>query len=180
MRKALLLVVDIQPTLLKTIHNGQGVLENSIKAVKGCKALGIPILVTEQVPNKLGPTDPSLQAALGDDYRPISKCEFGCLKNGDFFNTFDRIVEEPSEIIVCGIEAHVCVYQTVQQMLSLGHQPTLLSDCTSSRDPKNAELMIQKALAHPDMQVKSLEMLLFERLSSASHPKFKEVLSYIK
>jgi nicotinamidase-related amidase len=171
---AILVVVDVQGKLARMVDRSDYIISNVIKAVRGAKALGIPIVVTEQYPDGLGPTVAEIADALGS-YRAITKRTFSCCAVDDFMQRLAR----RRQVLIAGIETHVCVYQTVMDLLSAQYQVHVLTDAVSSRDPENAAFAIQRMIDE-GAKVSSVEMALFELLRIARGDTFKEILSIVK
>lgn len=171
---ALLVVVDVQGKLARIVDRSDYVVRNVAKAIRGAKALGIPIVVTEQYPDGLGPTVAEIVDAL-DTFRPITKRTFSCCAVDEFMQRLGR----RRQVLIAGIETHVCVYQTVMDLLANGYEVHVLTDAVSSRDPENAAFAIQRMIDE-GAKVSSVEMALFELLHIARGDAFKEILSIIK
>src|SRR5574340_82062 len=128
--KTALLVIDIQERILPVILEYQRVVDNSIKLINGFKILNLPIYYTEQYPKGLGPTEPKIKSAL-EQTEAIQKMTFSCCGAGNLFNDLkDKGIKQ---VVVCGIESHVCVLQTVLDLLANDLQVHVVSDAVSSR-----------------------------------------------
>ncbi|MFI5237713.1 MAG: isochorismatase family protein, partial [Ignavibacteriales bacterium] len=127
--KTALLIIDIQERILPVISNYQRVVENTTKLIKGFKVLSLPIYFTEQYPKGLGSTLPEILNELGD-LKPFNKMSFSCSGAADLFEEFKK--KKLSQIVVCGIESHVCVQQTVLDLIENGFQVNLAADAVSS------------------------------------------------
>lgn len=175
--EALLLVIDIQKCFEKAIPDFDLVVKASSFAIRGFKALKIPVLVSEQNPAKLGETVEPLREALGEDYLPFSKFSFSLLKDKAIKEKIEFF--ERSSLILIGIEAHVCLLQTALDALAEGYKVFVLSDCVSSRFPFLKELALGR-MKQEGAIISSLEIALFELLQTAEHPNFKEIQLLIK
>jgi nicotinamidase-related amidase len=145
--------------------------------ISAMRLLQIPILVTEQYPKGLGQTVAEIKAALPADLQPIEKTAFSACGAGAFCDALEKL--KARQVIVCGIEAHVCVSQTVHDLLNRGHQVHLLTDCILSRGPENRQIGISK-MQLAGAILTSTEIVLFELMRDAKHPQFKAVQQLIK
>ncbi|OUL58806.1 isochorismatase family protein [Pseudoalteromonas ulvae] len=173
-----LLVIDIQGTLATLVHDSERMIAQTQTLLKGAQLLGLPILAVEQNPDKLGGTVPSLAEYL--PAAPVTKMTFDACGNPDFSDKIQQSVNEGiTQWLVVGIEAHICVYQTVMSLLSQGLQVELVTECLSSRTLSNKELAIANMLQAGARQT-SVEMCLFELMGDCLAPEFKSVLKLIK
>ena len=170
---AVLLLIDLQERLMPAIHDGQVVIDRAVRLAEAARLLEVPIRATEQYPAGLGPTVPSLakypQAVL-------AKSTFSATADPGFRALLPAGV---SQIVVAGCEAHVCVLQTVLSLLPSGHRVLLAADAVGSRDPDDRAAAIARARQH-GAEVVTSEMVLFEWLRDAQHPKFREVQHLLK
>ncbi|MCX5829901.1 MAG: hydrolase [Deltaproteobacteria bacterium] len=172
--EALLVVIDIQGNLYLAMDEKEFLLTNTVKLVKGINILEIPIILTEQV--KIGPTIPEL-ARMMPDVKPIIKNSFSCCGDAQFLEAL--IASGKKQVLVCGIEAHVCAYQTSMDLMERGFEVYVVADAVSSRTAGNREIGIQKLLASGAI-LTSTEMALFELLKTATDPKAKDLFRIIK
>lgn len=175
-RKTAIVLIDIQGRLAEIMYESEQLFNNVEILIKGAKLLNIPIIWTEQLPGKLGSTTQRLSQLLSDQ-KPIIKSEFSCVRNDDFLNYIKK--EEYNHFLVCGIETHVCVYQTVKDLLELGHDVELIADAVSSRTIQNKEIGVEK-MRSLGAKLTSIEMLLFEKQEIALGDTFKELIKIIK
>lgn len=171
-----LIVVDVQGKLARLVHESEALIGNCEKLIIGAKALQLPIVVLEQNPDKLGSTVEELQAAL-DGIKPITKFTFSACDAPEFVSAVNEAGVDTW--LVCGIEAHICVYQTVRGLLDLGVKVELVSDCVSSRRLSNLQLGIERAKAS-GAEVTSLEMCLYELVKDCRAPEFKQILTLVR
>ena len=172
--EALLAVIDIQGNLYLAMDEKEFLLTNTAKLVKGINILEIPIILTEQV--KIGPTIPEL-AGLMPNVKPIIKNSFSCCGDAQFLDAL--ISSGKKQVLVSGIEAHVCAYQTSMDLMERGYEVYVVADAVSSRTARNREIGIQKLLASGAI-LTSTEMALFELLKTATDPKAKDLFKIIK
>ena len=175
-KKSILVIIDVQGKLARIMHNNDKLFTNLHILVSGMKLLNIPIIWMEQLPDKLGSTIPEIKNVLIDQ-NPIIKDVFSCMKNDEFNNQINRIT--PIEIILAGIESHVCVYQTAMEVLDKKHNVHIVVDAISSRTSENKELGIQRMLLEGVMQT-SVEMLLFELQGNAKGERFRQISKLVK
>jgi nicotinamidase-related amidase len=174
--RTVLLVVDVQDKLLPLIDGAATVERQCLKLIRGCAALGVPIIVTEQYPHGLGPTVPSLRQALPAGAPVETKLKFSaCVE------AIRRRLGElgASHVLVCGIETHVCITQTVLDLLECGYIAGLVADATGSRsaaDHAVALRRLEQAAAVP----LSVEMALFEMTHEAGTERFKALLPIVR
>lgn len=172
-----LMLIDYQGRLAQVMYDHESLQENMTKLIKGINVLDIPTIWVEQYPKGLGKTVTEVHEMLIPDNEPIAKMDFSACEHEDVRSLMNQLNRD--KFIVAGIEAHVCVYQTVKQLLSLGKHVEFVQDCISSRTEQNHELALHKMKmlgAYPT----SVEMVLFELMGSAKHPQFKEISALIK
>jgi nicotinamidase-related amidase len=171
-----LILVDIQEKLIRVAYESDVLLENIRKMVKGARSLGIPILFTEQYPEGLGPTVPEIRELLADQ-PPISKLAFSCCREPRFMPVLAGLQRQ--NILLAGIETHVCVYQTARDLLAADFQVHVLSDAVSSRTLPNRLLGLE-AMKGAGAVLSGVEMALFELLEIAQGPTFKEISRLVR
>jgi len=173
--KSALLVIDIQERIIKVIRKHNMLIENTLKLIKGAKILNLPIYFTEQYPKGLGETVREIKDELTGD--AIKKLTFSCLGAEDLFDQLKR--NNIEQVIVCGIESHVCVQQTVLDLLANGFQVNVPINAISSRykiDYKTAVARMEKHSA----EITTVESILFELLQICGTSEFKEISHLIK
>ncbi len=166
-----LLVIDMQARLMPAIAQGEAVLRNVDRLMQAAAMLEIPALLTEQSPAKLGETVPAL-AGRGP---VVAKTSFDCCGKPDFLNA----VSADEDLIVCGCEAHVCVGQTVLSLLGLKRRVVVVADAVGSRAPESRRIALER-MARDGAEIVTTEMVVFEWLRSADHPRFREVSRLIR
>jgi nicotinamidase-related amidase len=177
LNEAILVVVDVQEKFMPVLFEPQRLVFACQLLIGGAKILGLPILVTEQLPEKLGPTVTELREVLGSDYRPIIKAEFSAFANESFRRTF--AATERTQLILCGIEAHVCIRQTTLDALALGYEVFLVEDAVSSRYELLYRSGVQSCVEAGAKRTNA-EAVLFELMATAEHPQFREVQNLVK
>lgn len=174
---ALLLIIDIQEKLLKAQFNSEQVLKGASVLAEASNILGIPVITTEQYPKGLGHTVPELKEKLAENTVYFEKTNFGCCDEGGFnelLNGYNR-----KQIIVCGMESHVCVHQTVFALLNQGFEVHLVQDAVASRNEWEYKQGIKRMVSSGAI-ISCVEMVIFELLKTAKNPNFKAVQSLIK
>ena len=157
-----LIVIDIQGKLARLVHESNALVSNCEKLIKGAQALDLPILWLEQNPEKIGPTVDELSSLLSaspSNPEPIVKYTFDGCADAQFIAAVKAT--NVDSWIICGIEAHICVYQTALSLKRMGLEVQLVSDCVSSRTLENKNLGINKLVKH-GVELTGLEMCLFE------------------
>jgi nicotinamidase-related amidase len=175
--QTVLLIVDMQEKIFATVDRGSDILNTLCKLVKGFQILSLPILQSEQYPQGLGPTVPSLKNILGQSYHPWVKSTFSCLDDPDFFNC---VISLPyQQWVVTGIEAHICVLQTVKGLLKAGKQVVVPNDTITSRSIYDFSTAIAE-MRDAGARISCAETILFELLKDSKHPQFKSISNLIK
>ena len=171
-----LVIVDVQGKLAKIMHESEALLTQLEKLIQGVKVLGIPVVWLEQYPKGLEPTDEKIAQHLTEE-EPISKMVFSAYASEEFLTQLRGL--DRKQLLVAGIESHICVYQTVAELLESGNEVEVVVDGVSSRTLANKEIGIEK-MKSLGANVTSVEMALYELMETAKHPKFKEVSNLIK
>lgn len=171
-----LIVVDVQEKFASVIPGFGGMVKNIVALVKGFQEFNLPVIVTEQYPRGLGKTVPSISECFKNP-SVVEKMTFSAMQDEGFSNRLTQL--GLNTFVVCGIETHICVHQTVCDMLHNGYRIWLPWDAVGSRDPQNRSLAIgrmEKAGAVPT----STEMFLFEMTTRAGTETFKKIQKLIK
>ncbi len=171
-----LVIVDIQGNLAQAMFDKENIFANAVKLIKGAKALNIPVIITEQIPQKLGKTLPQVADEI-DGFNPIAKESFSCWDEKSFKEKLDSLNRR--QVVLIGIECHVCVYQTALDLIANGYHIHLVADAVSSRTPENRQIGID-AMKSAGARITSTEMVLFEILHTAADPKAKEFFKIVK
>ena len=179
--KPLLLIVDVQEKLIPTQHEKQKILKQIMTMVKGFQILSYPIYYTEQYPKGLGESVDSLKKLLdaspSEKPHRFVKTSFDACLDKKFIQKI--AVEKPSVIYLCGIETHICVYQTAKTLLQKKYKVEILQDSVSSRLLDSKEIALTKLITL-GASLSNVEMALFECLRDAKHPHFKSIQNLIK
>ena len=169
-------VVDYQEKFMPVIAEQEMLLQNSTKLLEGLRILEIPLLVTAQYAKGLGLNVVKIREAAGTEefFDKKSFSAYGDEKVRDALRGLGR-----KSVIVCGIEAHICVLRTVIDLAAAGYQPILVEDCISARRLHDKEIAVARARAEGAI-VTTCESLLFELTVSAEHGKFKQISNLVK
>lgn len=175
---SLVLIIDIQEKLMGMLNHGikEQILTRAPKLAHAAKILGVNTLVTEQYPKGLGQTINEIQTELAQ-YRPIEKTDFCALMEPGVLETLKSLGKK--QVILCGIEAHICVYQTAVRLLEEGYEVFILKDLCASRNKVEFECAMD-LLSNLGAKITCLEIVLFEWLKTAKNPHFKEIQAMIK
>jgi nicotinamidase-related amidase len=174
-----LVVVDIQEKLLPPIHQKERLLRNSQLLLRLAGILQLPVLATTQYAKGLGGTVPEIASLLPASAQPIDKLEFGCFGNNDFRAAVQRLPGERDTLVVCGMETHICVMQTVLGALQQGYAVHVASDACGSRAEWNWQVGIER-MREAGAVISSTEMAIYELLRGSGGKQFKEMLQYLK
>ncbi|MEI7836671.1 MAG: isochorismatase family protein [Planctomycetota bacterium] len=175
LKKTLLVIVDIQDKLARVMPERDALVESVSRLIRGAGVLGVPILFTEQNPAGLGPTVPELRPLLGGV--PIVKRAFSCCGEPAFVQALRASGRR--QVLLAGMETHVCVYQTARDLRADGYEVEVVVDAVASRTAANRALGLEKIRA-AGAGVTSVEAALFELLGVADGPSFKEILQIVK
>jgi nicotinamidase-related amidase len=171
-----LAIVDIQGKLALSMYEKEFLFKNVQKIIKGIQVLGIPIIWLEQNPKGLGPTIPEIADILSNN-QPISKMSFSCCRNDRFMQELKSLNRK--QVLITGIEAHICVYQTAADLVELGYEVQVVTDAVSSRTIADKKIGLQK-MGDSGVSMTSVETALFELLKVAEGEQFKEILRIVK
>ena len=171
-----LVMVDLQARLLPVIDGGERVVRNGAILLQAARILAVPVLATEQYPKGLGPTDPEL-AALVPGFAPIEKLSFSCTGDAGFMARLEAVGR--SQIVLFGIEAHVCVLQTALGLRESGREVSVVADAVGSRMAENRDLALARLRA-AGVGIVSTEMAVFEWMERAGTDAFRAVSRLIR
>lgn len=174
--KSALLVIDIQEKLLPVIYEIESVVDNTIKLINGFKFLNLPIYFTEQYPKGLGSTELRIKSAL-EERSAIHKMSFSCFGAGNLFEELKS--KNIKQIVVCGIESHVCVMQTALDLVSNEFQVHVAADAVSSRRKYDYEIALERMRSN-GIEITLTESILFEMLIICGTDEFKAISKLVK
>ena len=170
------LVVDIQERLVPVMSGKEQLLKNCRMLIEGLQVLKVPVLVTQQYTQGLGMTVPEISSVI-NEFRPIEKRDFSCCGEPGVMDELRRLGAQ--NVIICGIESHVCVLQTALDLKDAGFTPVIVFDAVSSRYPENLELARER-FRHEGIMMTSAESVLFELTVSSAAPEFKAISRLVK
>lgn len=175
--QAVLVVIDIQEVLLpKDAAATETYLSNAAKMIRAARILGLPVLVTEQYPERLGTTIARIAAELEGVPR-LAKTEFGCMANEAFRTALAAL--DRRQLLIVGMEAHVCVSQTALAAMAEGYGVFIAADAVSSTTPSEYRFGLDR-MARAGAAVVSVQMAIFELLRVSGTPEFKAMLPLLK
>ena len=171
-----LLLIDVQERILDVMLKKDNLIENCIKLIKGFKVLNLPVFYTEQYPKGLGPTSQLLLKEL-EGLTAIQKTSFSCFGAE---NLFQRLKDNNiKQVVIAGIESHVCVQQTVLDLLANNFQVDVCADAVSSRKEKDLNIALER-MRNNSVEITSVESVLFELLQESRTEEFKQISAIIK
>ncbi len=172
-----LLVIDPQKKLMKAIHKTEQVANRITMLTKCFKAMDQPVLATTQYVKGLGPFVPQLDGLIPED-NIVDKMEFNAFANPEFVAALKSIGPDIDSLVLCGVEAHICIYQTAVGAVNAGYRVWVASDAVSSRDKKNRKEALRTISGFA--ATGPCEMIVYQLLGKAGTPEFKAVLPFIK
>ncbi|MEI8033300.1 MAG: hydrolase [Chlorobiaceae bacterium] len=175
-KETLLLVIDVQGKLAQSVFHADAVEASISKLIRACQVLDVPVLLTEQYPKGLGHTVEPLRELLPGNI-PVEKLSFSCCGTPEFMQRLRAF--KRNDILVVGMETHVCVYQTAVELIEFGFNVHLVTDAVSSRTEENKNLGI-RCIAKAGAALTSTEMAAFELLRVAEGDQFKAISRIVK
>ncbi len=175
---AALLIIDMQEKILPAMTDVEELIDNCMRLVKGCQELNIPVISTVQYRKGLGDIIPQINLLLnGREPEPVEKFEFSCMQNDNFYDFISKL--NRNKIIVVGIESHVCVQQTVLDLIHADYHPIVIADCIASRKHYDKRFALERMRDY-GADITTHESVLFELLVTSKAPEFKEISNIIK
>ena len=171
-----LVIVDVQGKLAQAMHEKDQLIQKIKQSIRGAQALNLPIVWIEQYPKGLGSTTPEV-AELLTNLSPLEKTTFSAWGNANIVEHIQSL--NVNQLVVCGIESHICVYQSVIDFLNNGFHVEVIEDAISSRTLQNKQIGLNK-MHQAGAQSTCTEMWLFELLQDAKHPCFRDIQAIIK
>ncbi len=171
-----LVIVDMQERLLPVIHDHEDIIANTRLLIHAARVLNLPVIATTQYSRGLGPTHPRILDLI-ETSPAIDKLTFSCFGAADFTPALAALGRRT--LLLCGVEAHICVLQTGIDALTSGYSVHLITDATGSRTPRNADLG-RRRLGQAGATLSSAEMAIYEALGASGTPEFKSLLPYFK
>lgn len=170
------LIIDIQEKLFPHMDQYEALLKRCAILIEGLKILDIPLVLTEQYPRGLGATVPEI-SALYEQKPVIEKIAFSCCDEPALMQ--NALMQSRNTVIICGIEAHVCVLQTVIDLIESGYQPVVVKDCISSRKPEDKRVAVDR-MREEGAVISTSESILLELARVAGTEEFKAISRLIK
>jgi nicotinamidase-related amidase len=174
--KSVLVVIDVQGKLAYMMHERDPLFKHIQALITIAKILDIPIFYTEQAPQKIGATIPEIKDLL-PDHQPIIKDSFSCFIEPSFLKALKASFRK--NVIIVGIETHVCIFQTVADLIENSYPTYVVVDAVSSRSEANKTIALNR-MSKLGAELVSTEMIATELLRTSKHPRFKEILSLIR
>lgn len=171
-----LLVIDVQGNLAQKMHDKDRTYRHIVYLIQVAHILNIPIIWTEQAPDKIGPTIPEIVQQI-KEIKPIAKRTFSCMGNASVVQKLTALNRK--QVVVCGIEAHVCVYLTVADLVAKGYETHVAVDAISARTKLNIDIAVERMKKEGAVPT-TVDMLACELIRSADHPKFREIIGLMK
>lgn len=175
-QNTLILLIDFQPKIIKATKD-KTILDYAKKLVKAASLLDIPIIVTEQYPTGLGDTEQSLEYLFPEETKIVPKTAFSALKEPGFSELLREYNRK--QVVICGVEAHICVYQTAVDLVRRGFDVHFVREASASRSEYEFLSAIEQ-MRRENIAISTLETVLFELLEDSKHPQFREVQKLIK
>ena len=174
---SLILIIDIQEKLLNAVFNKEKLENRASIIARAASILNLPIIVTEQYPKGLGCTISGIKSVISENTKYFEKTSFSALDNSDILNEIKK--SGKSQIVIFGIETHICVSQTANALLDNGYDVTLIKDASGSRTEFEHNAGIDR-IKENGGHIITTEIALFEWLKGSKHENFKEVQALIK
>lgn len=171
------LIIDFQEKLMPVINNKDKLLTNTVILLEGLKILEIPALITQQYTKGLGMTVEQIKNIYNNEFEYLEKITFSSYDDKNIKAVIDQ--QNKKNIIICGIEAHICVLQTVIDCTEAGYQVIIVEDCISSRKENDKAIALQR-FQQEGVIITTYESILFELTRKAGNDKFKEISKLIK
>lgn len=173
---SIVLVVDYQERLMPVMYQAEDMVADSMKLIAGLKALEIPFIATRQYPKGLGDFIPEIKEALGQ-YTPMDKTAFSVCGDAAIMQAIQAAGKK--NVILCGVEAHICLLQSAIDLQAAGYQPVLVCDCVTSRKQSDLNIAIMRA-KQEGVLLTTYEALLYEMLAKAGGDAFKAISKIVK
>ena len=170
------LIIDFQEKLMPVMAEREALEKRTDILIRGLKALDVPMVMTQQYTRGIGMTIPAVREAAGSD-EYFDKLSFSCFEDEAIHDKIESL--ERKNVIICGLEAHICVLQTCMDLKAAGYTPVLVADCISSRKLSDKEIALLRAQAE-GILITTSEAILFELTRKAGSAVFKEISRLIK
>ena len=174
--KTIMILIDVQGQLAQLMYKKEKLFKSLAIMVQGMKILDVPIIWMEQIPKNLGPTIEDVAKYMTPE-KPIDKFTFSCCGDSRFTDKLKK--SGRTQVLLTGIETHICVFQTGFELINQGYEVQVVSDCVASRTKENKKIGIKRIL-QAGGQITSLEMAFFELMKEAKGDQFKKLVKLIK
>ena len=174
---SVLVVVDMQEPFLGVIHGRESLTANVLLLCRAAQILEIPILATEQYAERMGLVIPEIADVLGRETTAINKLGFSCMDSPEFRTTLSELGRH--QVVVCGVETHICVSQTAHDLLHANYSVHVPADAVSSRTIEKHKLGMER-IRDASIKPCATEAVVYEWLRAAGTPEFKEILKLVK
>ena len=171
-----LVIIDVQGNLARIMQNAVTLFQNMAILIQGARLLDVPVIWMEQLPEKLGRTVDEVSTHL-EGLKPIVKDVFSCGKNDEFNARLSEI--NPDNVVLSGIETHICVYQTAVDLLKQNFNVEVAADATSTRLKHNKDIGLEK-VRRAGGEITSVETVLFEIQGKATGDNFRKLVKLVK
>lgn len=175
--ESVLVIIDVQERYIPHLYEGARVVEAARRLIEGAKLVGVPVLVTEQYPEGLGPTTPALRDILPADTKPIAKRTMSCVGEPAFVDALRATGR--TQVVVAGIEAQACVNQTVHELLAAELETHVVVDALSSRFRRDYEVAVERQIRAGAVPT-TVEAVLLEWVRTADAPEFQAIRQLIR
>ncbi|MES2461370.1 MAG: isochorismatase family protein [Armatimonadota bacterium] len=174
---SVLVVVDMQEPFLGAIHGREALTANVLLLCRAARLLHVPIIATEQYAERMGLVVPEVAEAIGEGLKPINKLSFSCAESEEFQRAL--IAAGKHQIVVCGVETHICISQTAHDLLHAGYRVHVPADGVSSRTLEKHKLGMER-IRDSEIKPCASEAVVYEWLQEAGTPEFKEILQLVR
>lgn len=172
-----LVVIDMQEPFLRSIHERDRLMHNVRALMQGANVLRLPIIATTQIAEKMGDVIDPVKNLLPTQLPPFDKTTFSCMGAPAFVSELQRTGRK--QVLLCGVESHICVNQTAHDMTAAEYQVHVVADAVSARTEANWRIGMEKMRAGRTLMT-SVEMALYELLYEADTPEFRDILKIVK
>lgn len=176
---ALLAVIDVQEKFASVIDDFDEMQQNVDRLIRGCHLLGVPAAITEQYPKGLGETVAGLKKTIAETYatRPAQKMSFSSQSCTEFADQLEKAGRK--QVLIAGIETHVCIWQTAIDLLEAGYEVFVVTDAVASRSKANRDIALRR-LEQEGAKLTSTEMALFEMTERAGTDEFRAISKLVR
>lgn len=177
MKNPYLIIIDVQEKLFSAMYQKETFLENLIILIKGFQLFDLPIILTEQVPEKLGSTIEPIKSLLTNT-KPIIKSSFSCVADVGF-SLEENYMTNYDGVVLAGIETHVCIYQTERDLINSGQHVEVVTDAVTARSQNNHQIALGRIQNNGGL-LTTVEMLLFSLQEIADGDRFRKLIKMVK